>query len=214
VKALAALLVLVVLIALSRAALSSSEEEPSRAAAESSLEELLADPQAALGRRVRLRFQLREECVRWNPFVTRFGEADYRAFDVWSDRQFLWEEQQWNAPLARLFVRRGSPPEQALSPARRLARFEAVVEARQLFLGQPWLEIESVRRIEDELGEGTLLLATRGREAADQARWAVAREAFEQALLGAMPPALREELRRLREIAAHPPRDPARHERR
>lgn len=214
VKALAALLLLLVLVALPRVAVSSSGDEGALDAATSSLEELHADPQAALGQRVRLRFQLREECAHWNPLVTRFGAGDYRAFDVWSDRQFLWEKEEWDAPIARLFVRRGSPAEQALSGARRLARFEAVVEARQVFLGRPWLEVESARRVGDELSEGTLLHATRACEAAEQLRWAVAREGFDQALLGAMPPALRSELRRLRELAAQPPRDPARHERR
>ncbi len=213
-KALAALLLLFALIALPRVAVSSSDDEALLEAPLSSLEELQADSQAALGRRVRVRFQLREESERWNPFVTRFGSADYRAFEVWSDRQFLWEKEQWEAPIARLFVRRGSPAEQALSGARRLARFEAIVEARQVFLGRPWLEVESARRVGDELGEGTLLHATRGFEAAQEARWAVARESYDQALVGAMPSALRSELRRLREIAAHPPRDPARHERR
>lgn len=213
-KTLAALLLLFALIALPRVAVSSSGDDVALEAPLSSLEELHADSQAALGQRVRVRFQLREECERWNPFLTRFGNADYRAFEVWSDRQFLWEKAQWEAPLARLFVRRGSPAEQALSGARRLARFEAVVETRQVFLGRPWLEIESARRLGDELSEGTLLHATRAFEAAQEARWAVARESYDQALVGAMPPALRSELRRLRELAAHPPRDPARHERR
>lgn len=213
-KALVALLLLLALVALPRVATSSSGDDAMLEASVSSLEELHADPQAALGQRVRVRFQLRGECERWNPFVTRFGSADYRAFDVWSDRQFLWEKEQWDAPIARLYVRRGSPAEQALAGARRLARFEAIVEARQVFLGRPWLELESARRVGDELGEGTLLHATRGFEAAQEARWAVARESYDQALIGAMPPALRSELRRLREIAAHPPRDPARHERR
>lgn len=168
------------------------------------LEGLYRDPATHLGRSFRVRFQVRGECAGWNPYLTRFGTADYRAFDVWSDSQFLWDKEQWDAPIGRCFVRRGGLAEPALEGAPRLSRIEAVVTVRQVFLGQPWLEVESARRIVDELGESTLLHASRGYEAFLEGRWTVARERFDQALVGAMPEALRTELRRLREATLQP----------
>lgn len=183
-----------------------AEPQPQREVV--ALERLYSAPATQLGQSFRIRFQVRGECSEWNPYLTRFGAAEYRAFDVWSDSQFLWDKQQWDAPLGRCFIRRGGIAERALEGAPRLSRMEAVVSVRQVFLGRPWIEIESARRVADELGEGTLLHASRGYEAFLDGRWTTARERFDQALVGAMPEALRAELRRLREATLHPPAKP------
>lgn len=175
------------------------------------LESVHRDPQARLGRLVRLRFQFDAEQARWNPYLTRFGSGDYRAFRVWSDEQFLWEKEQWEAPLGQLFVRRGGVAERALAGAPQLARFEAIGRVRQVLLGRPWIELEQVRRIGDEISESTLLHASRAVLAMEEAHWAMAREHLERALVGSMPPSAREELNELRAITLDPPRpsDPA-----
>jgi hypothetical protein len=196
-------LALVGALALGGAAKSSEDVAPEAAIA---LERLHRDPQASLGQLVRVRFQFDAEVERWNPYLTRFGSADYRAFRVWSDEQFLWEKDQWEAPLAQLFTRRGGVAERALAGAPQLARFEAIGRVRQVFLGRPWIELEAVRRIGDEISESTLLHASRAVLALEDAHWAMAREHLERALVGSMPPAAREELNALRKIALDPPR--------
>jgi hypothetical protein len=178
------------------------------------LESLYSEPATHLGRSFRVRFQVRGECAEWNPYLTRFGAAEYRAFDVWSDSQFLWDKEQWDAPLGRCFVRRGGIAERTLEGAPRLSRIEAIVTVRQVFLGRPWFEVESARRIVDELGESTLLHASRGYEAFLEGRWTAARERFDQALVGSMPEALRTELRRLRESTLQPHSNDTRREQR
>lgn len=190
-------------LALGQAATSGEELPPEAALA---LERLHRDPQASLGKLVRIRFQFDAEAERWNPYLTRFGAVDYRAFRVWSDEQFLWDKEQWDAPLAQLFTRRGGVAERALAGAPQLARFEAIGRVRQVFLGRPWIELEQVRRIGDEISESTLLHASRAVLAMEEAHWAMAREHLDRALVGSMPPRAREELTALRAITLDPPR--------
>lgn len=169
------------------------------------LGELHSDPQSWLGKSVRLRFQVSSELDSWNPYLTRFGRADYRALAVWSDEQLLWEREAWEHPLGTLYVRRGGVAERALDGAPRLARFEAIGRVRQVFLGRPWIEIDQARRIGDEISEGTLLHATRALSMVEEQRWALAADHLDKALVGPMPPAARAALRSLRELAANPP---------
>ncbi len=171
-----------------------------------SLERLHRDPQASLGQLVRVRFQFDAQAERWNPYLTRFGSGDFRAFRVWSDEQFLWEKEQWEAPLALLFTRHGGVAERALLGAPQLARFEGIGRVRQVFLGRPWIELEQVRRIGDEISESTLLHASRAVLAMEEAHWAMAREHLDRALVGSMPPRAREALHELRAITLDPPR--------
>ncbi len=201
-------LALVGALALGSAARGDEEAPPERVV---TLESLHRDPQASLGQLVRLRFQFDAEVARWNPYLTRFGSGDYRAFRVWSDGQFLWEKEHWEAPLAQLFVRRDGVAERALAGAPQLARFEAIGRVRQVLMGRPWIELEQVRRIGDDISESTLLHASRAVLAMEDAHWAMAREHLERALVGSMPPAAREELNALRTITLDPPRlaDPA-----
>jgi hypothetical protein len=164
-------------------------------------EEVHAEPVAHLGRTLRLRLQLESELADWNPFLTRFGRADYRAFRAWSDEQFLWNADDWSAPLAGLFARRGTAVADALAKLPRYSRFEAVVTVRQVFLSRPWLEVESIAPLGDSIGEGSILHASRAMRLRDEERWSAAAEDFERALVGPMPEIARTELRRLRDEA-------------
>lgn len=166
-----------------------------------SLGALAGDPQAWLGQRVRVRFQLESHLDTWNPYLTRFGGEDWRGVSVWADEQFLWEREAWENPAARVFARRGSVADGVLEGAPRLARFEAVAHVRQVFAGAPWLEVREVQRIDGAIGEGSVLHATRALEHVERAQWRNAIDNFDRALVGDMPPAARTELRRLRDEA-------------
>jgi len=163
--------------------------------------EVCADPQAYLGQTVRVRFQYESELVDWNPYLTRFGAEDFRAHRVWADDQFLWERDAWENPATTVFARRGAIAEEVLNGAPKLARFEAVAHVRQVFLGRPWIELEQVQRIHGEIGEGSLIHATRALDQVEKQQWRSALDNFDRALVGDMPDVARAELRRLREEA-------------
>jgi hypothetical protein len=163
------------------------------------VEDLASDPLAHLGRELRLLVQAQDELARWNPYVTRFGAGDYRAFRAWSDSQCLWRKTDWEAPAATLFARRGSPAERALASAHRYQRLEVTVRVAQVFLGRAWLEVVSASPLRGAIGEGSILHASRAVGLMNEGRWQLALDNLDRASLGDMPEPAREELRRLRE---------------
>ena len=160
---------------------------------------ICAEPPSFLGRELRFRFQFESELATWNPYLTRFGSDDYRAMRVWSDEQMLWRREDWDAPLAVLFVRRGGDAAKALDHAPKYARFEVVGRVRQVFLGLPWIEIERAERLVPEIGEGALLHASRALQLMAAEHWQLAGEDLDRALIGNLPEPARAELLRLRD---------------
>lgn len=161
------------------------------------LGELHAEPAQWLGRRVRFAFQHHSLPEAWNPCLTRFGSQDYRAALAWSDDQLLWLLEEHDAPQALLFARRGTQPEAALESARTYARFEAVGHVRQVFLGRPWIELESLERLPEEVGEGAILHASRALGSMRERSWQLAREDLARARASNLPPHARQALERL-----------------
>jgi hypothetical protein len=148
---------------------------------------------------VRVRVQLDAELESWNPYVTRFGTADYRAWRTWGDEQYLWRASEWEHPLGTLFVRRDEGLVlDALSRAPRYARIEVVGRVRQVFLGRPWIQLERAERLREEVDEASLLHASRAALLIENERWPLAIEELDRALAGNLPQRARDELWRLR----------------
>lgn len=164
------------------------------------IEQVREDPLVHLGSEVRIVFQRCDELAGWNPYLTRFGSDEFRGFRAWADEQFLWRREDWEQPAATLYARRGSVAADVLAAAPRYARFEATAHVRQVFLGRPWVEIASLRRLPGEIGEGTILHASRAIELMNEERFGIARDDLDRALPGDMPDAARVELRRLRDL--------------
>jgi hypothetical protein len=166
-----------------------------------SLATLARDPRPYLGRSVLVRFQVQAHPATWNPYLTRFGSADWSRCEVWADEQFLWEREAWDAPAAAVFARRDSVAHSALGDAPRLARFQARAHVSQVFLGRPWIEVSEVQRVPGAIGEGSVLHATRALEHLEKEQHRIALDHFDRALVGEMPDVARAELRRLRDEA-------------
>ncbi len=160
--------------------------------------ELAAHPERHLGELVRVRVQFQSQVASWNPYVTRFGTQDFAAIQAWTDEQFPWLVSDFEAPRVRLFVRRETACAWAIGSARTYARYELVVRVREVFLSEPWCEIEQVVPLAEQISEGTLIHAGRALECAGAESWELADAEFEQALAGNLPPQARAELERLR----------------
>ncbi len=160
------------------------------------LEDLHAAPREHLGGLARVRFQLRGERVDWIPYLTRFGPEDYAAFDAWSDGQVLWEKEQFDAPIATLYVRRDSEVARTLRAASSYARFEASVRVEQLFLGRPWIELFEVVPLTEAVNDGALLHATRAVRAMALGQLDRAEGDFLRALASNLPALARGDLER------------------
>lgn len=162
--------------------------------------ELAREASSWVGRRVRFTFQFQSAPATWNPYLTRFGTEDYVGAVGWGDEQLLWRAEDFDAPSVLVFARRGTPAAGVLAGARLYARFEVVGTVRQLFLGLPWIEIESAERLPQETGEGAVLHASRALRAMENGEWGRALEDLARAEISNLPPHAREELARLRAI--------------
>lgn len=159
---------------------------------------LRADPARYLGRTLSVNLQFRSTLDGWNPFLTRFTPRAWLGFGAWADESFTWEARVFDDPCARLFARRGSRAAEALARLLPYDRCEAVVTVDSVFLDEPWIEVLSVRRLEGQVGEGTILHVDRARRLFAEGRVDLALEQLDRAKSGPIPAHARQEIERLR----------------
>jgi hypothetical protein len=126
--------------------------------------------------------------------MTRFGPKQFSASQAWSDEQFPWVRAEYESPTVRAFTLRDGASDFVLQSATKHARFEVRVVVREVFLDLPWIEVLDVKPLQGEIGEGTLIHASRGVELAQGSAWNLAQDQFEQALAGPLPARARTEL--------------------
>ncbi|MEO0660514.1 MAG: hypothetical protein AAFZ87_03150 [Planctomycetota bacterium] len=160
---------------------------------------LMDAPELSLGDPVRVRVQFRSEAEAWDPLLTRFDPAQYRAFEVWADEQWLWIEEEYTAPAARLFVRRGSSAEAVLWNARPHDRFALRLVVREFQGGSPWIEVTEAAWTAEQTPEGTVLHAIRALDLIERGAWALAVSELERALEPRLPGHVRRELEQILE---------------
>jgi len=160
------------------------------------LSELRAAPAVFLGQRVRFVLQYKGLLEGWNPLLSRFGPGDYHGIEAWSDDRFTWEKPVFEDPCVRLFARHGTPAARTLSRASCYDRFEVLGVVREVFLDEPWIEIESVVPLHDIVGEGTILHVGRADALLRDGRVELALDQLERAKSAPLPAHARRELER------------------
>ena len=155
-------------------------------------------PELRLGEPQRVVAQVCRETDDWSAFLTRFDPAAFRAFEFWADEQFLWIKEEFDAPQARLFARRGSLAAAAIAAANSNDRLELEVVVREMHAGRAWIEVTQARWTEEQTPAGTLLHAIRALELMERDGWVLASSQFDRALAPNLPPLVRAELTRLK----------------
>jgi len=167
---------------------------------------LRAAPADYLGEDVRFVLQFRGLVESWEPFLSRFEPSRWLALEGWPDEAFTWDPDVFGAPAGRMFVRRGGGFEPLARRAKTYQRYEVRARVRELFVGEPWIEVLSLVPLDGEVGEGTILHVTRARELADEGKLGLALEQYERARSAPLPPhalaALLEEIRATEEARA------------
>lgn len=161
---------------------------PSQEARRATLVELRTAPARRLGEEVTLTLQFRARSESWNPYLSRFEPGRWLGLSAWPDEVFTWDAPSYDAPLTRLFVRRGTPLEETVRRAAPHQRFEATAVVREQFLGEPWIELTALKRLTEEVGEGTILHVTRARELAFEGNFDLALDQYERARSAPLPP--------------------------
>ncbi|MCP3914012.1 MAG: hypothetical protein GY711_00470 [bacterium] len=157
-------------------------------------EELAHDPEAFLGQEVRLFLQHHSERETWNPYMTRFADHTFRALNGWSDAQRLWVQEDFDAPVARVFVRRGSEADRVLHGVARHRRSMLTVVVREVFVGRPWIEVTHAHVMKSHVPEGTILHAIRAFELVEKKALLRAKDEFTRALAAPLPVAVARDL--------------------
>ena len=165
---------------------------------------LRADPPAHLGQEVQCVLQLGDPVPAFNPYLTRFGPGEFLCFQAWSDERFLWDRAAFEDPAPYVFARRGTPAADLLAAARPYQRFRVRAVPREVFLGEPWIEVLDADRMHESVSEGTILHAARGLELLAEGNADLARGQLQRAKAGFLPEHARAELERLIESCAEP----------
>lgn len=152
------------------------------------LSELRSEPGRHLGRELVFRVQFRRVVEDWNSYLSRFEPGRWLALEAWPDEHLLWDPAVFERPFARLFLRRGGGFEPLARRARPYQRFEARARVREVFLGEPWIEIVELVPLEGEVGEGTILHVSRARSLVVEGKLDLALEQYERARAGPLPP--------------------------
>jgi hypothetical protein len=140
----------------------------------------------------------------WNAYLTRFVPESHLRLEVWSDDQFPWRSQDFAASAPYVFVPRGTPLEPT---AAALAPYDRVVVegfVRQVFAGEPWIELSAIEPADVSLTEATVFHAARAIDLASRGLEDLACNELDHALAAPMPQRHRDELERLRADYAAP----------
>lgn len=175
--------------------------------------EIEKDASRLLGRRVRFVVQLQGTVERWHAYRSRFGPRTHTAIQGWADEQFLWLRDEFDAPRVRVFARAGSPEAGRLAAAPKYTRFAVEGTVRELFLAEPWIEIDHVELLLEHVTDGDLIHASRGIELIERDAWRYALAELDQVAGGNLPQHAEREIERLRAgcraaIASSPAREP------
>lgn len=172
------------------------------------LTELRGEPGKWLGEPVRLVVQFKAALEDWPCYVSRFGPHEWLALEVWPDERFTWEVDVWENSARTLFVPRGGTLESLVRAARPYGRYEITGEVRETLLGEPWIAVERLDRVDGEVGQGTILHVGRARELVLEGQYELAIDQYQRAKAAPLPPHARaaiereiQETRDLQELA-------------
>ncbi|MFT5735232.1 MAG: hypothetical protein ACJA2W_002367 [Planctomycetota bacterium] len=165
-----------------------------------SISALLDNPEMKLGEEHRVVAQLHGEIDEWHPFMTRFHADEYRCVTFWADEQWLWLKEEFGAPAASFFVRRGSEADQVLRASKRHDRLQLDIAVVEIHAGRSWIEVQGAEKTEAQTPEGTVLHAIRALDMIERQGWALAVNELERALSPDLPGHVRRELQTLLEL--------------
>lgn len=149
---------------------------------------LLAEqPATYVGKEVRLAFQFHSLEPSWNPFVTRFAPRRYVAVRGWADEQLPWIQGEFERTPVRVFVPRNTFLEGFFRLGERHERIVVTCVTREVFAGQPWIEVLDAEASFESIPEGTVLHVGRALAFEEQEAYGLALGELDRALAAPLP---------------------------
>ncbi len=120
---------------------------------EVSLGELLRDPRAFVDVEVKVKAYFQMTGRSYNPYFTRFTDGMYGNFSAWPHNARLYEKRDFQRSYPFFFMQRNAKAWKSLSGLPRVTAIEMVVAVRDVFRGQPWIEVLDYRKTDSGLTE-------------------------------------------------------------
>jgi hypothetical protein len=147
----------------------------------STLPKIIAAPEAWRDVPVTFTVQFRQQGRNGPSFFTRFEPDQWLNFVAWPDEAALWEKKAFDTDFPHLFIRRDNPDFKAIASAATYDRFTVSGVVRDVIKGQPWIEIGSVRKLQEKITEGSLAHLVKGLMFRDHRHFDAAAKEFEAA---------------------------------
>ena len=144
-------------------------------------------PLEYVGRELRVALQFHSLEEDWNPFVTRFSPRNYLAVRGWADEQLPWVESEFERLPVRVFVPRGTSLEGFFRIGQRHERILVTGIVREVFAGQPWMEVLAAEATQEAIPEGSVLHVVRALEFESQKAYGLALGELDRALAAPLP---------------------------
>lgn len=155
------------------------------------LGKILATPEGWRDLPVSFVIQFRQPVKNGASFFTRFEPDQWLNFSGWADEAALWEKKAFDSDFQHMFIRRTSGDYKIIAAAAIYDRFAVSGVVREVLKGKPWIEIVSVRKLQEKITEGCLVHLVKGLTLRDHRRYDAAAREFEAADGESLPVAVR-----------------------
>ena len=135
------------------------------------LGQLRKSPDAYRGVWVRFTVQFASLGKVQNPFFTEFEASEFANFYCWADEQAIWKRTEYEDLFGLLFIRKENNICSKLYKMKVYDRMEVVARVRNVFQGQPWMEITELPTLERRANTATLSHLYRGETYMQKRDW-------------------------------------------
>lgn len=120
---------------------------------------------------VRFRVQFVSMGTVKNPFFTRFVPANYANFYAWAGEQRIWQREEYEVPFPLLFLPKDSSQLEELYQLKLYTQLDVIGIVRNVFSGEPWIEIRGFRQGPKKVTTSVLTHMYRGEQFMKKREW-------------------------------------------
>lgn len=162
-----------------------------------SLAEVLRNPHEYYDVKIELQLYFHQEGDSYNPYYTRFNEDTYQNFSAWPIDARLYEKRDFVRSYPHFFVYKLNKKESArIADLDRVQPIVVVCEVREVFKGQPWIEVYRVREKSNGMSEKEVRQAIKGGALFHARRYKEAARSYSRAISSRPPHSVRADLHR------------------
>lgn len=106
-----------------------------------------------------------------NPFFTQFVPTDFANFHAWAVEQPIWRKSVFDDVFGLLFISKSSDQLQELYNTGTFQRLRCTALVRNTFQNQPWIEVVSYEKLDEQVDWATLSHLYRADQWMERRQW-------------------------------------------